>query len=479
MALPSPVTPTRTVVPAAFDGDARPLPGTPDAVLAGGRAAAVHQRRVSRALFVLVVVVFGAFVSPRTAQPASRYALTAALVDHHTVDIGRYEPLLGVDRAKYEGHLRSDKGPGQPVLAAPFYMLAKLVGAPSIATRPPVRGDLMLWWLTLTTSVLPFALLCALVYRRCARVAPRRAVVVSLGLMVSSIALPPAINLFAHSLSALLGYAAYAAVVDRVPTHKRMLAAGFLAGAAIAVEYQLAIVAAVVAVVAATRAPKRLWLLVIGAIPPLAGLAALHTPFAYYAGVIQGTSHGGYTWPKLAWFLDATVGNRGLVLTSPIVIVGVIAAVAVVAQRPDARREGIVALVVFASYLALVSGWSGTPILEDPGPRYLIPAIPFVAVPLALAWRRVRTIGWIAILWGAWLMIGAATTDILVGIGESPLRQVADDVRNRRFIPTVWSLQLGTVGIWLYAASILLALHWVVRTYRGRTRLVRERIWIH
>ena len=58
----------------------RPQPGSADAVLAGNRAATMHQRRVGRAVFVAVLVAFGAFVAPRTAQPASRYALTASLV---------------------------------------------------------------------------------------------------------------------------------------------------------------------------------------------------------------------------------------------------------------------------------------------------------------------------------------------------------------------------------------------------------------
>src|SRR6185437_15145395 len=200
-----------------------------DGLLAGQRAAAVHQRRVARALFVALVVAFGAFVAPRTAQPASRYALTAAIVDHHSVDIGPYRPILGVDRAVYEGHVRSDKGPGQPAFAAPFYILAKAAGAPAISTRSPKNGDLTLWWLTLWSAVVPFALLAALVYRRCARVAPRRALVATLALMLGTIALPPSVNLFAHALSALLGYAAYAVIADGRASRFQMLAAGFLA----------------------------------------------------------------------------------------------------------------------------------------------------------------------------------------------------------------------------------------------------------
>ena len=40
--------------------------------------------------------------------------------------------------------------------------------------------------------------------------------------------------------------------------------------------------------------------------------------------------------------------------------------------------------------------WKGTPALEEPGPRYMIPAIPFLAVPLAAAWPKVRRVALVA-----------------------------------------------------------------------------------
>jgi hypothetical protein len=453
-------------------------------VLAGARATAIHHRRVGRALFVAVVIMLGAYVAPRTYQPASRYSLTAALADHGTIDIGHYRPMLGIDRAVYKGHLRSDKGPAQPLLAVPFYEAAKLVGAPSIAPQAPLRGDLMLWWLTLWSATVPFALLCALVYRRCARYAPRGALPATIALMGASIALPHAVNLYAHALSALLGYAAYAAIAGDDVTRGRVFAAGFLAAAAIATEYQLALVAATVFVMVLLRARRRALWFVGGALPPLAGLAYYqwrafgapwHTPFAYYAGKLGGTSSGGYSVPRWAWFSDAVLGNRGLLITSPIVLVALIAAIALAVRRPATapnavRREAVVGVVVFAAYLALVSGWSGTPWLEEPGPRYLIAAIPFLGVPLAVGWRRLRTIATIATLWGGFLMVAAATTFILVATDDTPVNAYVNRVANHRFLPTVWSLELGTAGPWLYAASVVLVLHWLYRTAKGRTR---------
>ncbi len=447
-------------------------PGSSDSVLVGARAAGVHRRRVARALFVMVVVFLGPLVAPRTAQPASRDALTAAIVDHGTVDLGRYRSMLGIDHAIYEGHLRSDKGPGQPALAAPFYAAARLVGVPAVSAESPVRGDLMLWWLTLWSAVVPFALLGALVYRRCARAAPRTALVATFAIMGGSIALPHAVNLYAHALSALLGYAAYSLIADRVATRASMFFVGLLAAAAVATEYHLVIVAVVVAALAARRNARLVGWCALGAAGPIAALAwyqarafgaPWHTPFAYYAGSLGGTTHGGYSAPRWPWFYDAMLGNRGLLITSPIVLVGVAAAIGLVVVGHARRPEAVVALVVFAAYVVLVAGWSGTPWLEEPGPRYVIPAIPFLAVPLALCWSQVRGVASIAALWGGFLMVAATTTVVLVATNDTPLNAYVNRVAKHRFLPSVWSIEFGTAGIWLYAASAALAVYSLIR----------------
>ena len=49
---------------------------------------------------MFVIVVLGPFVADVTANGASRAALTAALVEHHSVDISSYGRVLGVDHAE-------------------------------------------------------------------------------------------------------------------------------------------------------------------------------------------------------------------------------------------------------------------------------------------------------------------------------------------------------------------------------------------
>lgn len=455
--------------------------------LLGRRSRAIRARRVGWSLALTLLVVLGPIVAPRTAQPASRYALSAAIVDHGTIDVTRYKSVLEIDHAIYEGKWRSDKGPGQPFAAAPVYALARVLGAAPLGADTSLVHDLVLWLLTITTSTIPFALLCMFAYRRAAKRASRGALAATVALLCGSIALPHAVNLYAHSLSALFGYLAFVAVADALdaPTSarasffgRRPMLAGLCAGAAVAIEYHLAIVAIVIGLLIAVRMPRSLVAYAAGAAAPLGVLAwyqwrafgaPWHTPFAYYAGNLGGTTEGGYSLPTVDGLWSVIAGNRGLAITGPVVVIGILFAFALTVRRTGRSIDAIAGSVIALAYVALVAGWSGTPWLEEPGPRYLIPAIAFLVTPLASVWPSIRR--WVrlaAAAWGIAMMAAAATTFILVATNDTPVNAYVNRVAHQRFLPTVWSLALGTTGLWLYGASCALALRWLYQSVRVR-----------
>src|SRR5262249_9249976 len=133
-------------------------------------------RRVAMLLALAVLAVIGPIVAQPSAQPASRYALTGAIVDRHTVDITGYH--LGVDHGVSEGRLRSDKPPGQPLLAAPFYAAGRALGLRP-ATYLRKSGDLGMWWVTFWSSVVPLMLLAVMIFTMVRRYAPQHALVVT------------------------------------------------------------------------------------------------------------------------------------------------------------------------------------------------------------------------------------------------------------------------------------------------------------
>src|SRR5262249_9735984 len=120
----------------------------------------------------------------------------------------------------------------------------------------------------------------------------------------------------------------------------------------------------------------------------------------------------------------------------------------------------------------LCAGWSGLPILEEPGPRYVIPALPFLVVPLAVLWDRLWRPMLLAAIVGAAVSLPATTTFILLGIHQGPFPEFLTRVRNGDFAPAVWPMAFGRGGVVLYLATVTLVIVAIARAGRDRTREV-------
>ena len=436
----------------------------------------MSSRRVAVLLAVALLIVLGPLVGPDTAQPASRYDLTASLAEHGSVDLGPYHHRLGVDRAIYHGHLRSDKAPGQPLLAVPVYAVGRALGADS-AVHARETGDLGLWWVTLWSATLPFVILVALMFLAAERFASRNvALAVALLVGLSTMMLPHAVNLYGHDLAALFGFGAWL-LLERDPiSPRRAVLGGVLAGAAVFTEYQCAIILLVLAGYVLARHRARIGWFALGASAPLVALAwyqwaafgaPWRTPAAFFAGTINGTTEGGYSAPGVQSLLAVLFGNRGLWVGAPVALLALAGAVWITKAGTDAaRRHAIVALAIMLPYLVLVAGWSGFKLLEDPGPRFLIPALPFLAVPLAVVWDHVWRLAVLLAAWGALIAVSATVTPLLIGIGQPVLPVLPRRVIDGEFLPTVWSIAFGRAGIALYAVSVAVAVGLFARALR-------------
>lgn len=314
------------------------------------------------------------------------------------------------DVAYYDGHFHPNKAPGTSFLAVPgyfvVYQLERLAG---------INPD---DWRTLTinawlASALSVGLLSAfgvvLAYRFGRRLTNddrRAALVAALALGFGSMFFPYATMLYEHNVAAVLLLAAwYLAHVGRGRTTDRwrLVLSGVCAGYAAVSSYIMAVggVILFVYLFGAVRRDALFWFAV-GVLGPFLlicayNVACFGTPFAtnyqyenpmFVAG--NNAPLGVFVVPSASVLVAILVSPfRGLFLYSPVLIVGVAGLVWMFRTPGGGLRADAwvaVAMIVFMLlFNTTFNGWSGG---WASGPRYLLPALPFLTVPIALAYRR-------------------------------------------------------------------------------------------
>jgi hypothetical protein len=313
------------------------------------------------------------------------------------------------------------------------------------------------------------------------------AVVLGLGTMV----LPFSTLLFSHVLAATLGFAAFAIMLrERAgpPRPALLAAAGLVMGYAITSEYPLALVAVVLGLyllsrpdvlrprLIATRVGAYVLGGVVGIVPLLLyNHAAFHswTHLAYSNIPQQQKGFFGISAPSLPVLGTLLFDSRGLLTLSPVLAMGAIGTVLL--YRRGNRAEALTIAGVCACYLAYNSGYYLPFGGGSPGPRFLITMLPFLAVPLAIAFRRFPgpTIALAAV--SVVITVTAAITHPLVGY-ETEVVIWARLLGNGSFQPTIASafgLGRGWGAIWPFFLLGGAALALAVRAM-PRLRLSRE-----
>lgn len=364
-------------------------------------------------LALTLLLCYGFFRQEPAWNEFSRYDLVRALVEDGTTRIDAYHDNTG-DKAFYQGHYYSDKAPGASILGIPVY--AGLLLTARLAGQADPDQDTAIQALAFGVGAIPTVLLVLLLVRFLRpTVGEPWALAIGLAYGLGSIAFPFATMLFGHAASACFLFAAFY-VLWRARTLGRSrrwpLLAGLLAGLAALVDLTMLLGVAVLlayALIDEGAAPMRLrglnWrasaLMVLGGLVPAAILLAYNWasfggPFslgytnlpagAFAEGMGQGLF--GATIPSLDVAGELLVGPRGLLRLAPWFVAAPLGLLA--ARRRDVRAEVmvcgaiVIAFFVFnAGYFLPFGGWT-------PGPRFLVPALPFAAVLVALAPARLR-----------------------------------------------------------------------------------------
>jgi hypothetical protein len=428
-------------------------------------------------------------------------------------EIDRWQWETG-DKAWIDGHFYSVKSPGVAGLSLPFYLALENTVGPRLsraATDNARRSDFprwapdgpipienygylrergerveaqieqngpMIWALTLIVAVIPAVLLLLGVRWAADRLEPGYGTAAAVTLGLATIVMTFASEYFSHVISAALGFGAFMLLMrerEGPPSLPLVAGAGLLAGLAVTFEFQVGLVGLILFAYALARSSERLRRAVAygagavcGALPMLAfNLWAFGNPLelAYGSAVdypgISGhdelglNTHGffGITAPRLDSAGELLFASRGLLTLTPIIVMAVVGVVLM--RRRGHRAEANTIAAIAIAYFIYNSGYwlpmgGGTP-----GPRFLVPALPFLAVGLAFAYRRLPALTLGLAIPSAVTMGAAYFTYPLLGTQGAGLW--GDMLLDGHLEQTVLTA-FGVTNVFLAAAPVLAAL---------------------
>lgn len=387
------------------------------------------------ALFLLLLVCY-TYVFPRWADPNqnSRLDMVIAVVEDGTFQIDKYVQNT-VDYAKVGNHYYSDKAPGAAFLGIPLYagmkvfldlpvvdsFMNKLANNDAFKAtlrengsgilKEKVRFALAQVVLTFVVSALPSALLGILLFQVLAQFTsafwPRMIIVLGYGLLTPAFAYAGAF--YGHQLSTALLFGAFYLVFTAFHpkssnfSRLRLLVIGLLLGYSVVTEYPTLLMVGILylytfyVLYRQGRWPQICWVTL------SAGLVAAGW-MSYNTAVFGGPLELGYSHSEL-WteqhhtgFMSLSLPHaeaiwgitfgvfRGLFVLSPWLLL-TLPGFWLWYRSGEYRPEFWVALAsvgsIFFFNSSSIMWWGGFAI----GPRYLLPALPFMVMPLVFAWR--------------------------------------------------------------------------------------------
>ena len=474
-----------------------------------------------------VVLLLAAPPAPNyRAQEASRYALTAALWDRRSPRLDGY--LLFSDYSTRDGHAYSDKAPGQPLAAVPVYAAWRALGghpATEVRRRGDVGVWLVTLWCAVLPAAVLAVLMHRAARWVDERVAVPVALALATGTMllpfstllfghvlagalafgafcaVVVVVRPLGPQRSPERVGAKPGWSRLRCAPARSPVRRRdqgpqllaeggaptppgavrtagqcrraALGAGLLAGAAVAVEYPTAVVAVALGAYLLARAPRLLAWYGAGLVPPALVVAAyqvvafggpLTVPYRYHAtfGAAHRRGLFGIEAPRLEQAVDVLVGPRGLLRLTPVVAVA-LAGLVLLAQR-GRRAEAATVAAVVGAFALIPAGLANQAGDFAPGPRAVVPALPFLALPLAAAWARWPRVAAAAAVVGVATMVLATYSDPLLPPNVDALVAWAERAFDRRAVLDLPGRSAPWAALAALVATRLLVVH---RRLRG------------
>lgn len=398
----------------------------------------------------LILLVCSAYFMPKWADwgANSRADLVYAVGDRGVLYIDDYHENTG-DKACFagtdyagdtpceDGHYYTDKSLGPSLVALPFYMIFK-----SIAALPPFErfiesssglgnfGDTLnpdgegirpeavyqgmaLTFITFFAMAVPSALLGAVVFLFAARFTRKNiyAFVLALAYGLGTIAYPYSNVLYQHQMASFgmfTGFFLLWRVIYEDASPNWLWLVGLLFSLAVITEYPVVPFLTVILIWAFIKMPTRwqLYRVILAGIP----LGIIFMAFNYltfetimpvgynYSINWQEEHQTGFlslTMPNLARFYGLSFSPiRGIFVLSPFLLLFFPGAYAMWKQRRDQQDVLIVCVLMVIGFFfyngSSIMWWGGFTV----GPRYLIPMLPFMVLPISFAFNWLLQRAW-------------------------------------------------------------------------------------
>jgi hypothetical protein len=336
-------------------------------------------------LLALVAVAALSPMAPVSYQDGSRICLSEALLHGRLSDDACFAATS--DRASYGGHLYSDKAPGLSVLETPAVAMLQ-PGSP----RGWSQDDLRLWGVRVLSVGLALLLCAFMVGRVSEGLAPGFGGIALVSFALGTLVAPLAGVSFESVPAAALAFGVFLLAWSRRPG-----LAGLLGGAALLVEYQSGLILVVIGSYVALRGLRPLLAFLAGLVPGALLLCAYdwaafgapwHLSYRYVANIWAGAQETGFFGigvPHRFGIVEVFAGRSGLLVASPVLV---LAAFGLVWLGRTHRAEAVVAATVTATFVLINCGYFDPYGGGSPGPRFLVAALPFLALGLGPAYSE-------------------------------------------------------------------------------------------
>jgi hypothetical protein len=367
-------------------------------------------------VFLLLAFIFAYFYHDGGWNGNSRLGLAFAMVEEGRLTIDSYHDQPGTDtedKAIYNGHYYTSKAIGSSLIAALFYFpLYRL----EILLNITLSLQQVKYLLTFFSIGLPSAFAGGLMYVLCKQVMGDRiqAYVATLAVNLGTMIFPYSVTFFGHQLVGALLFSAFFLIfqLKTNPSYRRnglLFLIGFLLGLALITEYPVAAIVLILTIYyflavfrkGLVNISRAVIVPALGASIPLALIIAYNIA-VFDHPISTGYTHSAYPWfqqhqsqglvgigwpnPKVIYYMTLHPAI-GLFWQSPVLIMSLLG-IWFMWRLPNFKFEALIALTAFFSLLIIYSGfyaWWGAWTF---GPRYLIPMLTFLCLPLVFIPKR-------------------------------------------------------------------------------------------